>query len=125
MTHIDQAYAKAANRFRVAGPFIERNFGMVELEWETKPSPQVTLKVIGENGDPGFSQPISLSELQDSQTMDEEQMIACKEPRPQLCTQDYRPVCAVRQDGSYKTYFNGCSACSDPAVSGYHEGTCE
>ncbi|MEX1285184.1 MAG: Kazal-type serine protease inhibitor [Desulfobacterales bacterium] len=125
MAHIDQAYAKAANRFRIAGPFTEHNFGVAQIDWGMKSSPQVTLKVVGEDGNTGFSQPIRLSELQDSQTMDEEQMIACKEPRLQLCTQDYRPVCTVRQDGSYKTYFNGCSACSDPAVSRYHEGTCE
>ncbi len=53
------------------------------------------------------------------------EMAACTEPRPQVCTQDYQPVCAVLQDGSLKTYSNGCSACSDPAVTGYREGTCE
>lgn len=58
MTHIDWSYSKAANRFRVAGPFIKRNFGLVEIDWETKPSPQVTLKVIGEDGKTGLSKPI-------------------------------------------------------------------
>jgi hypothetical protein len=53
------------------------------------------------------------------------EMAACTEPRPQICSQDYRPVCAVLQDGSFKTYSNGCSACSDPAVTGYREGACE
>lgn len=52
-------------------------------------------------------------------------MITCTEPRPQVCTQDYRPVCAALQDGSLKTYSNGCNACSDPAVTGYREGACE
>jgi len=53
------------------------------------------------------------------------EMVACTEPRPQVCSQDYRPVCAVLQDGSLKTYSNGCSACSDPGVTGYRKGACE
>jgi len=53
------------------------------------------------------------------------EMVACTEPRPQVCSQDYRPVCATLQDGSFKTYSNGCNACSDPAVIGYREGACE
>jgi len=32
--------------------------GLVEIDWETKPSPQVTLKVIGEDGKTGLSKPI-------------------------------------------------------------------
>ncbi len=51
--------------------------------------------------------------------------VPCTEPRPQVCTQDYRPVCAELQDGSFKTFSNGCSACSDPAVAGYRNGACE
>jgi hypothetical protein len=51
--------------------------------------------------------------------------VPCMEPRPQVCTQDYRPVCAELQDGSFKTFFNGCSACSDAAVTGYRDGACE
>jgi hypothetical protein len=49
----------------------------------------------------------------------------CKEPRPQICTQDYRPVCGQLMDGGVKTYSNGCSACSDKKVKGYREGACE
>ena len=52
-------------------------------------------------------------------------IIACTEPRPQVCTQDYRPVCAELQDGSFKSFSTGCSACSDPAVTGYRGGACE
>ena len=55
----------------------------------------------------------------------EKEMIACTDPRPQVCTQDYRPVCAYLEDGSYKTFSNGCNACSDPAVNGYRQGPCE
>jgi hypothetical protein len=53
----------------------------------------------------------------------EEQEI-CTEPRPQMCTMDYRPVCAVLKDNSSKTYSNGCGACSDSQVKGYNDGAC-
>jgi hypothetical protein len=60
----------------------------------------------------------------------------CTDPRPQMCTMDYRPVCAQRDTGircvttpcpssEWKTYSNGCSACSDPNVSGYRGGSCD
>ena len=51
-------------------------------------------------------------------------LIVCPEPRPQICTMDYVPVCAQLQDGSFKVYSNGCSSCSDPAVVGYRAGEC-
>jgi len=60
MTHVNQAYAKAANDYRVAGPFIEHNFGLVEIDWDVQPSPLITLKVIGEDGRTGFSHPVRL-----------------------------------------------------------------
>ncbi|HTR83034.1 MAG TPA: hypothetical protein VMI56_01050 [Reyranella sp.] len=49
---------------------------------------------------------------------------ACAEPRPQVCTRDYRPACGVLRDGSRKTYGNACSACADPAVLTQSAGTC-
>ena len=48
----------------------------------------------------------------------------CNEPRPQVCTREYRPVCAKLEDGSRKTYGNGCTACSDPKVMGYVDKAC-
>ena len=48
----------------------------------------------------------------------------CEEPRPQVCTMDYRPVCANLADGGVKTYSNGCSACGDVAASSWTEGAC-
>ena len=42
----------------------------------------------------------------------------CIDPRPEICTQNYAPVCGVHEDGSRKTYSNGCSACSNPDVVG-------
>lgn len=51
--------------------------------------------------------------------------VKCSEPRPQMCTMDYRPVCAELSGGSHKTISNGCTACSDANVSGYRDGVCD
>ncbi len=48
----------------------------------------------------------------------------CKNPRPQVCTMDYRPVCATFKDGSAKTYSNGCGACTDTNVTFWVEDAC-
>ena len=56
---------------------------------------------------------------------DKKEFTTCKEPRPEMCTQDYRPVCAKLGDESMKTYSNGCTACTDPKVVGYYQGACE
>ena len=61
--------------------------------------------------------------------------VQCQSPRPQICTMDYTPVCATRDNGvrcvttpcaSTETaiYSNGCSACSDPSVYSYQMGEC-
>ena len=49
----------------------------------------------------------------------------CPEPRPQICTREYRPVCAQMRDGSFRTYPTGCTSCADPDVVGYRGGACE
>lgn len=59
----------------------------------------------------------------------------CTEPRPEMCTQQYDPVCAQVDTGVrcikapcpsavYKTMGNACSACSDVKVYGYFPGEC-
>ena len=63
LTHINEAYAKAANEFRVAGPVAELNFGLVEIDWATKPSAQITLKAITDDGSAGFTHRVSLDAL--------------------------------------------------------------
>jgi len=49
----------------------------------------------------------------------------CPEPRPQRCTREYRPVCATLNDGTRKTFPNGCTACADPQVTGYFPSACD
>lgn len=61
---------------------------------------------------------------------------ACAEPRPEMCTFDYRPVCGIRAErvrcvkepclaALPRTYGNACTACADPAVSRYKPGECD
>lgn len=64
-------------------------------------------------------------------------LVECTEPRPEICTREYRPVCARRDTGircvkapcnganEWATYGNGCDACSDEKVYAYREGSCE
>jgi len=60
----------------------------------------------------------------------------CTNPRPEMCTMDYRPVCATKDTGvrcatqpcdstEMATYSNGCSACSDSAVLSYVSDECK
>ena len=51
-------------------------------------------------------------------------MTACEDPRPQICTLDYRPACGQLTNGETTTYGNACMACGDPAVIGSFEGEC-
>ena len=49
----------------------------------------------------------------------------CSEPRPQMCTQHFDPVCAQTADGTKKTASNGCIACTDKSTVSYIRGRCE
>ena len=51
-------------------------------------------------------------------------LILCEEPRPEICTREYNPVCGTLQDGSTKTGSTGCTSCSDSQVVGYKMGAC-
>ena len=61
---------------------------------------------------------------------------ACESPRPQICTLEYNPVCAVKDTGvrcvttpcpsaEEVTYATGCTACTDPKVLRHRPGACE
>ena len=64
LTHINGAYATADNEYRVAGPFAELNFGLVEIDWSSRPSPKVALKAIAADGTTAFAHHVSLDTLQ-------------------------------------------------------------
>lgn len=50
--------------------------------------------------------------------------IACSEPRPQVCTMEYAPVCADLKAGGRKQYSSACNACADDGVAAYLSGEC-
>ena len=50
--------------------------------------------------------------------------VVCKDPRPQACTQEMRPVCAHTMNGLLETRSNACAACSDANILGYRAGAC-
>ncbi|MCP4256780.1 MAG: alkaline phosphatase family protein [Planctomycetes bacterium] len=125
LTHTNKVYPKAGNSYRVAGPFIGLNFGLIEIDWDASPYPLITLKAVGEDGSTAFEHKASLAELQPDSSASGKTLTYCKEPRPQICTREYRLVCAQMRDGSYKEYSNGCTSCTDQAVNGYYDGACE
>lgn len=60
----------------------------------------------------------------------------CTNPRLQICTKEYMPVCATKDTGircvttpcpstEKQTYSTGCTACSDEKVRYYVPGQCE
>ncbi len=53
-----------------------------------------------------------------------ENKLVCKDPRPEICTMNYLPVCGFDSSNSAKTYSNACGACSDKNVDSYIEGEC-
>ena len=56
-------YAKADNEYRVAGPLVELNFGLVEIDWSAKPSTLITLNAVAFDGSTAFSHRISINQL--------------------------------------------------------------
>jgi len=59
----------------------------------------------------------------------------CQDPRPQICTREFRPVCAQRDLGircvtspcptiERVTKPNACVACSDKSVQEFTQGAC-
>jgi hypothetical protein len=59
-----------------------------------------------------------------SEELEGSTLVRCTEPRPQICTRDYRPACGVREDDSVDTYGNVCDACADERVVGHRPGEC-
>ena len=58
LTHINPLYGKAPNRYRVGEPFVDINFGLVDIDWD---SGTVGLSVCGIDGKVAFTEKISLS----------------------------------------------------------------
>jgi len=60
LTHVNEEYPKAPNRYRVAGPYVDLNFGLIEIDWDQGIVP---LKAIGTDGLPTFEQRLDFGDL--------------------------------------------------------------
>ena len=85
----------------------------------------VAVLALGCGGASGGSEPASA----------DRESIGCEEPRPEICAQNYDPVCAQRDTGvrcvitpcestEAREYPNACGACRDPKVHSYSAGPC-
>jgi len=63
LTHVNEEYPRAPNPYRVAGPFVEPNFGLVEIDWEATPSPLINLRAVDVDGTVTFEQQVLLATL--------------------------------------------------------------
>ena len=63
LTHVNKTYPEAPSDYRVAGPFVDLNFGLVEIDWEGAGGPMVSLKAIDASGVIQFSHEIMVGEL--------------------------------------------------------------
>ena len=55
----------------------------------------------------------------------DKKLTKCVTPKPQICTQDYNPVCGFETDGNHKTFSNACTACSNNEVISFDNGACK
>lgn len=60
MTHSNQSYAAVDNSYRVAGPYDDLNFGLLEIDWDGEPSPTIKLTTMSKNGEVVFSHKLLL-----------------------------------------------------------------
>ena len=61
-------------------------------------------------------------------TTGKEDLITCPEPRPEVCTMHFDPVCGLQREArqdKWKSYSNACVACTYPSVVGYRKGPCD
>jgi len=64
LTHTNSVYAAAANEYRVGKAFDGLNFGLVDIDWEAVPSPEIQLRVLDGQGQTAIKHSIALSDLQ-------------------------------------------------------------
>ncbi len=63
MTHVNPEYAAAPNSHRVAGPFVDHNFGLVEIDWEAPLEPVIRMMALAVDGNTGFEHQFALGDL--------------------------------------------------------------
>ena len=54
---------KLSNNFRISATYAEENYGLIEIDWQAKPSPLVTLKIVGLDGSSVIEHQVNLNDL--------------------------------------------------------------
>jgi len=106
-----------------SGGFASRHTGTGKRKYETMNKRAIALAILLLGG--VFVWQFITTTNQGESSESSANLVACVEPRPQICTQEYVPVCANLADGSTKTYASGCAACSDANVTGYEPEACD
>ena len=84
---------------------------------------------------PVASEPATSPPPPPADTSAKNEPVMCKDPRPEVCTMIYDPVCATRDTGvrcittpcpssEQVTKSSSCNACSDPKVISWVKGEC-
>ena len=60
LTHVNEEYPLAPNRYRIAGPFVDLNFGLVEIDWDNG---VIILRAVGLDGTTAAEHAVRLNEL--------------------------------------------------------------
>jgi len=63
LTHVNEEYARAPNRHRVAGPYNDVSFGLVEIDWEAEGGPVLAMTAIDIEGRAAFELSVPLAYL--------------------------------------------------------------
>jgi alkaline phosphatase D len=64
LTHVSTVYPEADNPYRIGEPYVDLNFGLVEIDWEAEFGPTVTLKAVDLDGTSVLRHQVELSILQ-------------------------------------------------------------
>ncbi|CCQ56927.1 MAG: alkaline phosphatase family protein [Crocosphaera sp.] len=58
MTHVEPKYASVENPYRVNNPYVNLNFGLVEIDWNNLSETTITLRLLSLNGESKFEHKI-------------------------------------------------------------------
>lgn len=61
--NIEPRYAGARNQYRVAGPHVAVNFGLISIDWDRPNGPMISLESRGLDGKAEFSESVALRDL--------------------------------------------------------------
>jgi alkaline phosphatase D len=64
LTHVNEEYPQAQNRYRIAGPYVDVSFGLVEIDWQAEGAAVVHLAAVDVEGRRVFEHGVPLASLQ-------------------------------------------------------------